>query len=165
MKMNIEDKMKMKKKGNKITLLVLGLIVLGFVLIGTGTAGAKMTFLDVDIFGVESRIGGVSYTNEGNETTEGNLTVRIDDVLILNKSVKTYSYQIGDEVFSPVMWRYFDLDETEGQHQLHIRLCEGYRCTDAITGYTGLGILEESQEEEESEEEELEDPVEWVGCP
>ena len=151
--------MKLKEK-IEVGILVLSILtVLGA---GMNVAAASIDITNVSI--CEERVGVVEYENIGDKRSKGLLTVSIDNIMILETEIRTYAYKIGDEVLTPVRFKYFDLNETDGMHQIEVVLIVGVQMSIHVLHYEGLGLEEVTElvEEEVKSEEIVED---WLECP
>ena len=159
----------MKKKmelKNKIGVLGFGTLLVFAVLIAT--AGAETPY--IGIIGIE--IDGppddgvvewklVDFEDVINMT--GNVTVRIDDDVVLEKNISSAIHIVAEFSISPKGWTHFDLNGSEGNHRIEVVIVSENGVVDKREyTYDGDDIITGEEEEVEAEDEEEED---WLECP
>ena len=132
---------------------------------GTGVVGAHINITDIGIKDDIPRVGFLEYQNTGLENQNGVLLITVDGVDVWEGEVRTYTYHVGDEIFSPVRYKYFSLMETNGTHQIEAVLKTDERSTNGIYYYIGLGVEESIEDTEEEPVEEEEICEDWLECP
>ena len=154
--------MKMKET---IRLGILVFAVFASFATGAGVVGAHINITGIGIKDDIPRVGFLEYQNTGLENQNGVLLITVDGVDVWEGKVRTYTYHVGDEIFSPVRYKHFSLIETNGTHQIEVVLETDERSTKGICYYIGLGAEESIEDTEEELVEEEEIWEDWLECP
>ena len=97
---------------------ILVFVVFAVFVTGNPAVGAYVNITDIGIKDDIPRVGFLEYQNTGLENQNGVLLITVDGVDVWEGKVRTYTYHVGDEIYSPVRYKHFSLIETNGTHQI-----------------------------------------------